>query len=192
MSSIIDLFRPFLTNISDPEALVNPFLTRQSVVKHKELIQPGNVCRNVYYIRQGACYKYRLIKGQFQVAQFYTAGDLATDFQSFLFQRPAEFYVKVQSKLDLDVLSYSALQELYNRHHQVERMGRLLIERKIDELIGIFWSLRQDNPEVRYLKLIEQRPDVIEQFPQFLIASYLGITPVGLSKIRKRLTTRYF
>lgn len=188
MSSIIDLCRPFLTETADQETLLSSFLTRQSVGKHKELIQPGKVCQDLYYIRQGASYKYRPLKGQLQVAQFYTAGDLATDFQSFLFQRPTDFYVKVQSNVDLDVLSYSALQSLYDREHQMERMGRLLMERKLDELIDTFWSLRQESPEVRYLNLIKQRPAVIEQFPQFLIASFLGITPVGLSKIRRRLT----
>lgn len=121
------------------------------------------------------------------MAEFYTAGNLVADFQSFFSQRPAEQFVVVQEEVELEVLSFQALEALYAQDRDLNRVGRILIQKALDNVINLFLASQQDSPQVRYQRLVDQRPDVIQQFPQFLIASYLGITPVGLSKIRRRL-----
>lgn len=188
MPAFVDLLRPYLPGPDDKAALILPYLTHQRLAKQQHLTKAGEVCRTICFINRGACYKYRWVGKQQQVAEFYTAGTLVADFQSFFSQRPAEQFVVVQEDAELEVLSFQALETLYAQDRDLDRVGRILIQKALDNVINQLLAFQQDSPQVRYQRLVDQRPDVIQQFPQFLIASYLGITPVGLSKIRRRLT----
>ncbi|HLL93669.1 MAG TPA: hypothetical protein VK404_01735, partial [Spirosoma sp.] len=79
------------------------------------------------------------------------------------------------------------LQTLYNEQPVFERFGRLVAENVVIGSQRRTASLLFDSPEERYLKLITERPKVVERIPLHHIASYLGIQPESLSRIRKRL-----
>jgi len=87
----------------------------------------------------------------------------------------------------VEVLSYEDLHYLYDNLLPIERAGRIITEGLFCGIVRRMLSYQNDSPEVRYQKLIEQRPMLFQRVPQYLIASFLGVTPVGLSKIRKRL-----
>jgi len=88
------------------------------------------------------------------------------------------------------VISYDDLQGLYSQKPIFEKVGRLMAE-----ALFLSWqqkakSLMLDDAEARYLKLITRRPDLPQRVPQYLIASYLGVKPETLSRIRKKLTKK--
>lgn len=84
-------------------------------------------------------------------------------------------------------LDYDSVQMLYRKNPAFERFGRLIAEAILISINKRMMSFMLDTPEIRYLNLINERPKVIQNIPQYMIASYLGVTPEGLSRIKKRI-----
>ncbi len=130
---------------------------------------------------------YREKEGKEEVTDFHFEGMLTGDYASFITQGPSEHYIRALEDCVIDELNHSDLQHLYTTLPLLERVGRILSEQVYCKVLTRMSSYQNDTPEVRYLKLSEEQPDLSKQVPQYLIASFLGVTPVGLSKIRKRL-----
>jgi CRP-like cAMP-binding protein len=155
--------------------------------KNKLLRRGGTVCKDMYYIKSGGCYMYVLEGEKELVTQFFFEGELMTDHFSFLTGRPSNQFIRTLEDTRLESLSYDSIQQLYDKIPGMERVGRVLTERACVRLMASLASYKNDSAETRYRKLLQRRPELSQRAPQYLIASYLGITPVGLSKIRRRL-----
>jgi CRP-like cAMP-binding protein len=103
---------------------------------------------------------------------------------------PANHFIQAIEDTELVSLSFDSLQQLYNHKllsYKMERFGRLIAEYLIccyDDRLNSFII---QSPEERYLDLLSSRPDIIQRIPQHHIANFLGITPVSLSRIRRRV-----
>ena len=89
---------------------------------------------------------------------------------------------------ELLVLSYESLQELYEKVPKMNTMVRKLLEQRMANAQKVVASLIMNKPEDRYRSLLELHPEWVHRVPQQVLATYLGITPVSLSRIRRRLT----
>jgi CRP-like cAMP-binding protein len=167
---------------------VRQYMTRRSLSKNEILFRAGSVFKEMYYVKRGGCFMYVLDGGKEVVSQFFFEGDLMCDHFSFLTRRPSNQFVRALEDTELECLSYDDIHHLYDRFPELERVSRLLTERVCVRLMVNLMSYKNDSAEVRYRKLLIQRPALFQRVPQYLIASYLSLTPVGLSKIRKRLT----
>jgi hypothetical protein len=87
-------------------------------------------------------------------------------------------------------MPFRDLERLYEENPKFERVGRVMAENTIIRIRNRNLSLLNDSPEERYLQLLKDRPKVIERVPQNIIASYLGIEPETLSRIRKKITVK--
>ncbi|MBW1654286.1 Crp/Fnr family transcriptional regulator [Flavobacterium quisquiliarum] len=110
-----------------------------------------------------------------------------SDYMSFLNQQPTVIKTEALEELTLWSISYSDLNELYQRSETGLRIGKAISEmlyvRKQQEQINLLTL----SPQERYLKLIEGRPEIFQRTPLKIIASYLGLTAESLSRIRKRV-----
>jgi CRP-like cAMP-binding protein len=167
--------------------LIKPFITRKSIPKNDFLLQAGAICKKVTFVSKGSCYMYRDTGEKEEVIEFYFEGMLNSDYVSFIKQEPSVNYIRALEDIEVEDISYDDLQYLYANVPPVNKVGRIITERLYCGIIARMISYQNDSPEVRYQKLIEQRPVLLQRVPQYLIASLLGVTPVGLSKIRKRL-----
>jgi CRP-like cAMP-binding protein len=167
---------------------VRRFITRRHLSKNEVLFRAGSVFKEIYYVKRGGCFMYQLDGGKEVVSQFFFEGDLMCDHFSFLTRRPSNQFVKALEDTELESLSFDDIQQLYDKLPELERVSRLLTERVCVRLMINLMSYKNDSAEVRYRKLLIQRPALFQRVPQYLIASYLSLTPVGLSKIRKRLS----
>jgi CRP-like cAMP-binding protein len=156
--------------------------------KKKELIlQQGQVCSFVYFINKGCMRYYYIVDGNENTAQFFFENSWYTDFDSFLSGKPSKLNIQALEKAELVMLSSKDMQQLYTEIPKFEKLGRQMAE-------NAFLGVRQRNEmlenfsaEERYLKLLKERPKVIERIPQHYIASHLGIKPESLSRIRKKI-----
>jgi CRP-like cAMP-binding protein len=103
---------------------------------------------------------------------------------------PSRFFVQALETTRVVVLPRAALTELYDRHPAWDRLGRLQAERVAALKIAREAELLLDSAETRYRSFLRDRPDLSERLPQYQIASYLGITDVALSRIRRRMRQR--
>jgi len=158
--------------------------------KKKEVIlKEGEVCRYAYFINSG-CFRYFYnIDGQENTAQFFFEGGWYADYESFLSGKPTKQNIETLEKSELLLLSSKDLQQLYIDIPKFERFGRLMAENAFLGIRHRSEMLENQTAEERYLSLMNERPKVFERIPQHYIASYLGIKPPSLSRIRKRISS---
>ena len=164
------------------------FCTKKSITKGMFLLQPGQLISQFYFVLRGCVSYYELHEGSKQIMEFYTEGYFFTDMYAYTEGVVSEYYLEALEDCELYIFQKSDLQKMYDHSHQFERFGRLSMQRTFIVNFRHIQQLKNRSNEERYLQLLEKRPGLVQRIPQYLIASYLGITPVGLSKIRKRLS----
>jgi CRP-like cAMP-binding protein len=162
-------------------------LVRRRLRRKEFLYEAGQVCRAVAFVESGCLRYFYLTDGVEQTGQFFFENAWYTDYESFLSERPTQQFIQTLEPTDLWLLPKSALYELYEKHPKIERFGRIMAE-------NAFLGSRKTNvnfltrtPEERYRQLIVERPKLIERVSLKYIASYLGVQPESLSRIRKRI-----
>jgi CRP/FNR family transcriptional regulator, anaerobic regulatory protein len=174
--------------LSDEEcaALSNLFYPRR-LDKREHWIQQGEYFTEIGFVVKGCFRTYYLHKDQERTSQFFLEGSWYTDYESWLTKQPTSISIEAIEPTELLLLPFHALERLYEQNPRYERVGRVMAENTIIKIRNRNLSLLNDTPEERYLKLIKERPKVIERVPQHLIASFLGIEPETLSRIRKKI-----
>lgn len=162
----------------------------KEVPKKGFLLEPGQICDFVAFVNQGNFRMYRIVDGKDVTTNFIFSGNFATNYSSCVSLTPGEEYIQALEDCEVLLLSREHMQMGYDKHHSWERFGRLIAE---NIFVGVSQrrdSLLYKSPEERYLELFEQRPKVVAQMSQQHIASYLGMTPESLSRIRKRIAQK--
>lgn len=167
-------------------------LTFKTFDKRQDLLRLGQICRNAFFILEGCIRYYHLVDGEEQTGQFFFEGSWYCDYESFLFDRPSEQTIQALERTTVAILSKDTLQSLFVEIPQFERFGRLMAENAFIGLRKRTESLMQLPASERYTALVNQRPKVIKRIPQKYIASYLGIRPQSLSRLRSKLRNPSF
>lgn len=176
-------------SISEKEIDILKTLTRIKEVRKKQfLVEQGEICRYENYVVEGCLRCYHLDEeGHEHIVQFAVEDWWITDLQSFLSQSPANFSVDALEPSVLIQFGYNDLQELYDRIPGLDRFFRLIIQNAyVASQQRIVASYSKDAGR-RYIEFRNHYPDIEKRVPQYMIASYLGITPEFLSKIRRRI-----
>jgi len=160
------------------------------VAKKDHWLQPGEVCTEIAFILKGCIRYYYPKNGIERTGQFFFENSWFTDYESWLTKQGANIGIDALEDSELFMIPYRELERLYEANPKFERLGRVMAENTIIGIRNRNISLLNDSPEERYLKLVKERPKVIQRIPQHVIASYLGIEPETLSRIRKKLTSQ--
>lgn len=156
--------------------------------KRREVIMDiGEVCKDAMYIGEGCLRYFHLVDGEEHTGQFFFENGWYTDYESFLTGEPSRVSIQAIEKCTLACFSRKDMYQIYEETPRFERFGRLMAETGFIGLRKKTETFAQLTPEERYLKLVKERPKVIQRIPQHFIASFLGIKPQSLSRIRKRL-----
>lgn len=165
-------------NVKEIEALSIPFKT--------VLLEEGKIADKIYFIRKGCLRLYFNNEGKDITFQFFFEGDFVASFDSLYKGTPSLF--SLESIEPSKVVSIKK-EDFY---HKIESNPalRLLYEEKIIERFSfyqhLFLSRIKNTPQQRYEELLKEYPNIVQRVPLHYIASYLGVTPVSLSRIRNR------
>ncbi len=150
-------------------------------------LNEGELCRNIALLTKGAFYSYYQKEGNDIIEDFCLEGCFLADYPAFINNTRAKKNFKALEDSNLLTISKEELDKLYQSNPAYERAGRLIAE----YLFTGWESKLRDNillsPAERYRNLIKTRPDILQRVPQYLIASFLNITPQYLSQIRNKL-----
>ena len=154
-------------------------------------LKAGTLCKHSAFVVDGALKSYTVDKdGKEHILSFAMMDWWIADMYSYISQKPAILNIEAIADSDVLLLSYDNQQQLYQRVPKFERFFRILVENSLvanqERLIDNLSS----SAEERYLRFIRKYPAVPSCVPQHNIASYLGITPEFLSKIRGRLARK--
>ena len=154
------------------------------------LLSAGTVAREVYFLVEGCLRLYYEKDGADRSAFFFTEGQFAGAYDSFVTQTPSPHFLETLEPCRVLSVSYDGLQRLYEQVPAMNELVRKVMEHRFVELHQLFTAFILDSPEERYRYLLQHRPDLLNRIPQHHLATYLGITPISLSRIRKRIMKR--
>ncbi|MFT3679619.1 MAG: Crp/Fnr family transcriptional regulator [Ferruginibacter sp.] len=174
-----------LTSVAE-EAL-NDCFEEVMLAKNEYLLTEGQVCRHLYFLEKGALRGYYNLDGKEVTHWFGFENDFVTSFHSFITGEAAVENLQLMEGSILWRISKDKLQELLNRHHEIERLLRMAYEKYYIRLEERFVNAHFKTAKERYEDLLLQAPHIIERIPLGCIASYLGISQETLSRIRSRL-----
>lgn len=164
------------------------YFVPKKLKKHQFLLNEGDVCRHVGFVNSGCLREYEIdSRGTEHILQFAIEDWWVSDLHSFLSGLPAKYNIDALQDSEVLLLERSAREELLDNCPKMERFFRLLIEANYVAKQQRIADSLSASAEERYLKFIKTYPKIFEQVPQNQIASYLGITPQSLSRIRKEL-----
>lgn len=163
-------------------------LVYRSVPKKFRLVSVGEVSREAYFINSGAARLLFEKEGEEISANFMFENNFIAALESFLLQVPSRQAIETLEDCDLLVIGRQKLQELTAEYPKFNMFSKAIAEQAFILLQRRASSFILDSPEERYLNMLQQRPEILERVPQHMIASYLGVTPVSLSRIRGRIS----
>ena len=175
-------------DISDSQ----PFWKARKMNKGDYFNMQSMVCNDLGFIVKGIFRIYFRDPGtkEDKNIYFFSENQFVVSFRSFISQNTCWYFIEAMEDSEIFFISYKDLSGLYETNPNWGKFGRLLAE--------LFFKLAQTRTEEfiffsheqRYIRLLEEHPDIIERIPAYHISSYLGITNPSLSRIRKRIESK--
>ena len=191
LTPFFDYIKQYIELTSEEQSLLLSKIKTRKYLKGQFVIQNGDVCRHENFVLSG-CLKTFYIEneGQEHIVMFAIENWWTGDLGSFITQTPADLNIQCLENSELVQIHYDDLQQLYLKIPKLERFFRIIIQKAFvaaqKRVINNFSLPASD----RYLQFRDQYPKIEQRVPQYMIASYLGITKEFLSKIRSQLISQ--
>jgi CRP-like cAMP-binding protein len=160
----------------------------RSFKKGTFLLEEGKFSNECYFVIKGCIRSFHIKDGEEKTTEFYTEEQAVTP-SSYGKRIPSGCFLECLEDTVSGVGTPEIETELYQKFPQLESLTRALVEAIMAKQQDTIDDLKMSSPEERYLALLKNRPDLIQRVPQHQIASYLGIKPESLSRIRKRISS---
>ncbi|WBM74909.1 Crp/Fnr family transcriptional regulator [Saprospira grandis] len=171
---------------SDLARLKEEFVEKK-LPKGELLLPMGKVCRSLFFIEEGLARSFYYGDSGTDVSLwFFREGEFLTNSESFFQQKPSIYNIELLEDARLYEISHQRLEQLFEELHLIERFGRLLAIEMLGEMIQRWHAMQFKSAKERYDFMLERYPDLFQRLRLGDIASFLGIRPETLSRIRAK------
>ncbi|OYW79719.1 MAG: cyclic nucleotide-binding protein [Sphingobacteriia bacterium 28-36-52] len=189
------MFEVFFSQVKDKvllseaeQKLVKTFFSPKKIRKKQYLLQEGNICRHLAFVEKGLLRSYNVDeKGIEHMIHFAWEGWWMADMLSFLSIEPSTYHIDAIEDAELLLISRTNFEEMLLSVPVMERYFRILFQNNIISKERRLISSISNSAEEKFIHLSTTNPELIKRIPQQLVASYLGITPETLSRIKNKL-----
>ncbi len=186
-NEIVALISRYLELTNEEASAFAECIPIKTFKKGESLLKEGQISKDSYFVINGCVRKYYIIDGEERTTEFYVEDESVASLQSYKNKTPANHYFECVEDSRLAVLNYDKEQELFKRVPKYETLCRMSMESDFGEQQEALAKFITSSPEERYKDLLKTRPDLLQRVPQYHLASYLGVKPESLSRIRKRI-----
>jgi CRP-like cAMP-binding protein len=156
--------------------------------KNEHFLRTGDYSKKVGMIMNGLIRFYHLKDGEEYNLIFKKEQQMVSSFECIILNQPSSYSFEALEDTLMVVYDYDKMEVLFSQNPRLERFGRYFIQNELAQAIKVFEKHLFYSPEERYLKFIEEYPNLMNRVPLKHLASFMGVTPVSLSRIRKRVT----
>jgi CRP-like cAMP-binding protein len=185
-STLLDFIAKYISLTEDEKNAILSLDLFRSVKKGTTLLKEGQKSQNSYFVLKGCIRIYYIIDGEEKTTAFYTEMDALTP-HCVINKAPSEYFISCVEDSILTVSNSDMEVEINSKFPKFETMCRILSEELLAKQRIDFDEFKTSSPEQRYLNLLQKRPDLVQRVPQHQLASYLGIKPQSLSRLRARI-----
>ena len=172
---------------SDEEKVYLDVFIPMILKKGEFFLQEGEINNKLGFIVEGLVRYFVHKNHEESTLEFSKEGEFIAEYQSFLNKSASIQAIQAIEDTTLLVTDFEGLQTIYNNTKNGNLIGRIVIEYRFGHLMRQLLSIYMHNPEERYLHFLKTFPDLAQRIPQYYIASYVGVKPESLSRIRKRI-----
>ena len=151
------------------------------------LLDAGNIATDIFFVKTGCLRSWFNADGKDVTLQFFMPGQPVASFESLVNSAPSEYSIETILPTEVAIVNGLEFKSWVESHPEYHLQGIHFAMERLSSYQKLFLSRIKDTPQERYELLLKEHPEIITQIPQHYIASYLGITPVSLSRIRSRL-----
>ena len=170
---------------SELEDIVSKF-KKKKIKKNEFVLMQGEICKDLIFVQQG-CLRLYYLQDDIEVSVWFALKySSAIEIFSFISETPTNNYLQAIEDSEVLYLPKSELNKLYESHPKMQEMMRKFWEDVILHLLDRFTALQRDSAEKRYLDLLN-KPELLQTIPQKYLASFIGVTPTSLSRIKKNI-----
>lgn len=166
--------------------IIEDVLSVRTIKKGDLLLKQGAFCNHVSFINHGLVRMYSIHDEKEKIVEFFKEGEYTSDYRSFLLREPALTSLQALEDTEVVQTTYEDLQMIYRRVPDANMIGRLIAESMFIDMCLKTSGVLGDSIEARYSSLTDEMPWLVQRVPQYMIASYLGITPEALSRMKSR------
>lgn len=168
------------------EQIFNDFFSTIHLPHHTTVLNEGEIANKVFLIKKGCMRLFFYHEGKDITFQFFFENDYVASFDSLITHSPSSFYLETLENTEALYISSTDFLNIIKGNEKAHLLYENFLVNRFHEYQQLFLSRIRDTPQKRYQLLLREHPEIIKRVPQHYIASYLGITPVSLSRIRSR------
>jgi CRP-like cAMP-binding protein len=183
---LFDFISKYVSLTEDEKNAITSLSIFRTTKKGTTLLKEGQKSNEGYFVLKGCIRTYYIIGGEEKTTAFYTEMEGLTP-HCVINKAPSEYYISCVEDTILTVTTPDMEADSFNKFPKFESLCRVLSEELLAKQQINFDEFKTSSPEQRYLNLLQKRPDLIQRVPQHQLASYLGIKPQSLSRLRARI-----
>ena len=176
----------FVTLSDDELDEITDKFKRKVIKKNDFVLRQGDTCKDFVFVDKG-CLRLYYVKDGIEVSVWFAfQPSSAIEIYSFISEKPSNYFLQAIEDSEVLSLPKTELKKIYQSHPKMQEMMRNFWEAVLLDLISRFTALETDTAEKRYMDLLNNT-DYLGTLPQKYLASFIGVTPTSLSRIRKKL-----
>ncbi len=183
---LFDFISKYVSLTEDEKNAIAALDIFRSVKKGTTLLKEGQKSKDSYFVLKGCIRTYYVIDSDEKTTAFYTEMEALTP-HCVISKTPSAYYISCIEDTILTVSNSDMEVEINRKFPKFETICRILSEELLAKQQIDFDKFKISSPEQRYLNLLQSRPDLIQRVPQHQLASFLGIKPQSLSRLRARI-----
>jgi CRP-like cAMP-binding protein len=188
-NELFDYISKYMTPSEEEKKAIIDLDIFRNYKKGTVLLKEGQLSVDGYFVIKGCIRCYYIVEGEEKTTAFYTESESFAPLCS-INKKPSEHYVSCVEDSILTVANPEMEKIIFEKFPRFETVCRLLSEELLAKNQTSFDDFKISSPEQRYLSLLKTKPDLVQRVPQYMMASYLGITPQSLSRMRNRLVKK--
>lgn len=183
---LFDFLSKYMSLTEDEKNAIVSLDIFRSVKKSTILLEKGQKTKESYFVLKGCIRTYYILEGEEKTTAFYTEMEALTP-PCVVTKTPSEYYISCVEDSILTISNLDMEAEVNRKFPRFESLCRMFSEELLAKQRTDFDEFKTSSPEQRYLNLLQSRPDLVQRVPQHQLASYLGIKPQSLSRLRARI-----
>lgn len=183
---LFDFLSKYMSLTDDEKNAIVSLDIFRSVKKGTILLEKGQKTKESYFVLKGCIRTYYILEGEEKTTAFYTEMEALTP-PCVVTKTPSEYNISCVEDCILTISNLDMEAEVNRKFPRFESLCRMFSEELLAKQRTDFDEFKTSSPEQRYLNLLQSRPDLVQRVPQHQLASYLGIKPQSLSRLRARI-----